>query len=95
MPINRSHQRYLEVLLSRAGANRYPSHRVLQRIQASITDRRTAERYVDLLLDEAERQRYPSLHMLDRAATVVNKMALADVLDALAPSRGGEEGEGS
>jgi hypothetical protein len=57
---------------------RYPSHRILERIEASITDREAAERYVDLLLSEAERQRYPSLLMLDRARRMVSRMAIAD-----------------
>lgn len=91
MPINRSHARYLDVLFSRAGANRYPSHHVLARIEDSITDRATAERYVDLLLDEAEQQRYPSLRMLDRVRAVAHKMAVADVLDALARQAADEE----
>jgi hypothetical protein len=80
VPINRSHQRYQDVLFGRAD-KRYPSHHILARIEASITDRETAERYVDLLLDEAERQRYPSLLMLDRARRIVARMAIADELD--------------
>jgi hypothetical protein len=78
VPINRSHQRYLDVLFSRAEAERYPSHQYLSRIEAATTDRETAERYVDLLLDEAETQRYPSLLMMDRARHMVTKMAVAD-----------------
>jgi hypothetical protein len=77
VPINSAHQRYQDVLFGRAD-KRYPSHRILERIEASITDRESAERYVDLLLSEAERQRYPSLIMLDRARRMVARMAIAD-----------------
>jgi hypothetical protein len=77
VPINRAQQRYQDVLFGRAD-KRYPSHRILERIESSITDRETAARYVDLLLDEAERQRYPSLIMLDRARRMVARMAIAD-----------------
>lgn len=78
MPINRSHQRYVDYLFAQARAGRYPSHRILDRIEAAITDRETAERYVDLLLEEAEHQLHPSLAMLDRANRVVTKLAVAD-----------------
>jgi hypothetical protein len=80
VPINSAHQRYHDVLFGRAD-KRYPSHRILERIEASITDREAAERYVDLLLSEAERQRYPSLLMLDRARRMVSRMAIADELE--------------
>lgn len=78
MPINTSHQRYLRTLFTRAEANHYPSHQILDRIEASITDRETAEAYVDLILSEAEEQLYPSLRMLDRANRIVVKLAVAD-----------------
>jgi hypothetical protein len=77
VPVNQAHRRYQDVLFSRAD-KRYPSHRILDRIEASITDRETAERYVELLMAEAERQRYPSLIMLDRARRVVARLAIAD-----------------
>jgi hypothetical protein len=79
VPVNRSHQRYVDYLFAQARATRYPSHQILKRIEGAITDRETAERYVDLLMEEAESQRYPSLEMLDRANRIVTKMAVADV----------------
>jgi hypothetical protein len=78
VPINRSHQRYLDVLFSRAESERYPSHQYLSRIESATTDRETAERYIDLLLDQAETQRYPSHLMMDRARHMVTKIAVAD-----------------
>lgn len=82
MPINRTHQRYLNLLFDRAATERYPSHHLLQRIEEDITDRETAERYVDMILSEAERHRYPSFHMLDRAERVMKLIAAADILEA-------------
>lgn len=82
MPINRAHQRYLDLLFDRAATERYPSHHLLQRIEEDITDRETAERYIDMLLSEAERHRYPSFHMLDRAERVMKLVSAADILEA-------------
>lgn len=82
MPINRTHQRYLDLLFDRASTERFPSHHMLQRIEADITDRETAERYVDMLLREAERHRYPSFHMIDRAERIMKLIAAADILEA-------------
>jgi hypothetical protein len=80
VPVNKAHQRYLRTLFTRAEANHYPSHQILDRIEGSITDRATAEAYVDLILSEAERQTYPSLRMLDRANRIVTKLAVADTM---------------
>lgn len=80
MPINRSHQRYVDYLFAQARATRYPSHQILKRVEAAITDRETAQRYVDLLMEQAESQRYPSLEMLDRAERIVTRLAVADVI---------------
>ena len=88
MPINRSHQRYLDVLFSRAEAGRYPSHQILSRIESATADRETADRYIDLLLDEAETQRYPSLQMLDRARHMVTRVSVADKIQEIEAERG-------
>jgi hypothetical protein len=89
VPVNRSHQRYIDLLFDHCAGERYPSHQYLQRIEDATTDRETAERYVDLLLDEAETQRYPSLHMIDRAGVFVAKMAIADEYERLRAERSG------
>jgi hypothetical protein len=82
VPINRTHQRYMDLLFSRASAERYPSHHLLQRIEEDIADRETAERYVDMLLAEAERQRFFSFHMIDRAERIMKLIAAADIFAA-------------
>jgi hypothetical protein len=87
VPINRTHQRYLDLLFSRASAERYPSHHLLQRIEEDIADRETAERYVDMILAEAERQRFPSFHMIDRAERVMKLIAAADIFAAAEQER--------
>jgi hypothetical protein len=88
VPINRSHQRYLDVLFSRAEAGRYPSHQILGRIEAATADRETADRYIDLILDEAETQRFPSLQMLDRARHMVTRVSVADKIQEIEAERG-------
>jgi hypothetical protein len=91
VPINRSHQRYLDLLFDRAATERYPSHHLLQRIEEDITDRETAERYVDMLLTEAEQHRYPSFHMIDRAQNIMKRIAMADVVEQYERSQRAEE----
>jgi ribonuclease HII len=80
VPVNRIHQRYMDLLFDRASMERYPSHHLLQRIEEDITDRETAERYVDMLMSEAERHRFPSFHMIDRAERVMKLVAAADII---------------
>jgi hypothetical protein len=91
VPINRTHERYLNLLFSRAAAERYPSHHLLQRIEEDITDRETAERYVDLILTEAEQHRYPSFHMIDRAQNVMKRIAAADIIEQYQRSQQADE----
>jgi hypothetical protein len=83
LAVNSAHERYLQMLYQRAGERRYPSHRILERIESGITDRQDAERYVSILLDQAEAQRYPSLHMIDRARRMVARMAVADEIQRI------------
>jgi hypothetical protein len=79
--VNALHDRYLELLFAHIERGAHPSHRFLDRVEASITDRRDAERYVTLLLDLVERQRHPSLHILDRAGRVMGMTVFADVAE--------------
>jgi hypothetical protein len=93
VPVNRIHQRYMDLLFDRAEMERYPSHHLLQRIEEDITDRETAERYVDMLMSEAERHRFPSFHMIDRAARVMKLVAAADIVEAAEQERQREREE--
>lgn len=79
MPVNTVQDRYLELLFAHIERGAHPSHRFLDRIEASITDRASAERYAELLLDLLERQRHPSLHIIDRAGRVMAMTVVADV----------------
>jgi hypothetical protein len=80
VPVNPLHDRYLELLFAHIERGAHPSHRFLDRIEATITDRRDAERYAELLFAMLERQRHPSLHFLDRVGRVMAATAVADVL---------------
>ena len=81
MAVNALHDRYLELLYAHIERGAHPSHRFLDRVEATITDREEAERYVHLLLDIIERQRHPSLHMIDRAGRVMAYTVVADVAE--------------
>ena len=67
-------QRYERVLLSKLRDTKYPSATMLDRIEASITDRETAERYVNELIDRLEGDRYPSPPMIDRVRTLLGRL---------------------
>ena len=81
MPVNELHDRYLELLFAHIERGAHPSHRFLDRVEASITDRSTADRYVNLLLELIGKQRHPSLRILDRAGAVMAATAVADVAE--------------
>ena len=57
--------RYLDYLLDRLGADRYPSGELLNRVEASL-DRGHLDDYLDMLFAKVESCHYPSLHLLDR-----------------------------
>ncbi|MDP8969453.1 MAG: hypothetical protein M3N52_02920 [Actinomycetota bacterium] len=80
MPVGSAHESYLALLLDNARNSRYPSHGLLDRIEAAIADRQDAEAYVELLLDKS-RSQHPSLRILDRAARIVRMLTLADQLE--------------
>jgi hypothetical protein len=82
MPANAVHERYITLLLNQAMKQEHPSHQFLDRIEATITDRRDAEAYVEVLMDKSEQWDHPSLRILDRVARFVHLMAVADHLEA-------------
>jgi hypothetical protein len=88
MPANALHERYIARLLDWAGEQEHPSHQILDRIEATITDRRDVEAYVGLLMDKSEQWNHPSLRILDRVARFVHLTAVADHLDAHAQELG-------
>ena len=67
MPITAAHHRYMEVLLQKIYADRYPSGELMDRVEI-LLDREHVDDYVELLFEKIEKDRYPSKQLLDRIA---------------------------
>lgn len=59
-------ERYLDMLMERIRQDRFPSHQLLDRIEASFWTAEQVVDYVDLLLEKVDESWYPSHQMLDR-----------------------------
>ncbi len=59
-------QRYFDGLMERIREDRYPSHELLDRIEASFATSEQVVAYVDLLVDKMEESWYPSKQVMDR-----------------------------
>ena len=59
-------QRYYDILMDRVREDHYPSHQLLDRIEASIWTSEQMTGYVDLLLEKVDDCHYPSHQLLDR-----------------------------
>lgn len=59
-------ERYYEMLMERVRSDRYPSHQLLDRIEASFWNADQIVEYVEMLIDKADAAWYPSLQLLDR-----------------------------
>jgi hypothetical protein len=64
-------ERYLAMLMERVRQDRYPSHQLLNRIEAAFWTSEQVAEYVDLLLEKADESWYPSLQLLDRIHRVL------------------------
>ncbi|MDQ6834568.1 MAG: hypothetical protein M3016_00085 [Actinomycetota bacterium] len=64
MPVQQ--ERYYEMLMDRVRADTYPSHQLLDRIEASFWTTEQVTEYVDLLLEKADQSTYMSPQLLDR-----------------------------
>lgn len=58
--------RYREVLFQRTREDRYPSHHLLDRIEACLTTPDQTDDYVNLLVDKMHETHYPSGGIMDR-----------------------------
>jgi hypothetical protein len=58
--------RYVAMLMERIRQDRYPSHRLMDRVEAAFWTSDQVVEYIDLLLEKADESWYPSLQMLDR-----------------------------
>jgi hypothetical protein len=59
-------ERYYEMLMERVRTDRYPSHQLLDRIEASFWSSDQLTEYIDMLLDKADESWYPSHELLNR-----------------------------
>lgn len=59
-------ERYIGVLMERVRQDRYPSHQLLDRIEAALYTSEQVAEYCDLLVEKIDESWYPSLQLLDR-----------------------------
>jgi hypothetical protein len=65
MPITQAHDRYMQALLDKIYAERFPSGEMMDRVEI-LLDREHVDEYVDALLRKIEECRYPSKQIMDR-----------------------------
>ncbi|HEX3509995.1 MAG TPA: hypothetical protein VHT27_02730 [Solirubrobacteraceae bacterium] len=58
--------RYVQMLMERIRQDRYPSHQLMERVEAAFWTPRQIEEYLDVLLEKADEAWYPSKQILDR-----------------------------
>lgn len=59
-------QRYYDVLMERVRNDRYPSHQLLDRLEAIIFTPEQVTEYVDMLVEKVDESWYPSGQIMDR-----------------------------
>jgi hypothetical protein len=64
MPSQQQH--YYDILMERVRDDRYPSHQLLDRLEATIFSSEQMIDYVDMLLEKVDDSWYPSGQLLDR-----------------------------
>lgn len=67
MPITKAHDRYMQALLDKLYADRFPSSEMMDRVEI-LLDQEHVDEYVDMLLSKIEEVRYPSKQMMDRVS---------------------------
>ncbi len=70
-------ERYLEMLMERIRQDRYPSHQLMDRIEASFWTQQQIVEYVNLLLEKVDESWYPSKQVLDRIQRLLALAAAA------------------
>lgn len=70
-------ERYHEMLMERVRNDRYPSHQLLDRIEASLWTPEQLQAYVDMLIDKADEAWYPSHELLGRIQRILAMVAVA------------------
>ena len=59
-------ERYLEALMERVRQDRYPSHQLLDRIEATLFTSDQVVAYCELLLEKIDEAWYPSGQLMNR-----------------------------
>jgi hypothetical protein len=66
MPSTPMQQYYYDLLAEKVRADRYPSHRLLARMETAIYTSDQLEEFIAILLEKIEVDQYPSQQLLDR-----------------------------
>jgi hypothetical protein len=69
--------RYYEFLMERVRTDRYPSHQLLDRIEAAMWTPEQVIEYVDMLIEKLDESWYPSGQLMDRAQRMLAMVAAA------------------
>jgi hypothetical protein len=70
-------QRYIDILMERCAGDRYPSHQLLDRIEASIYKPEQVADYVEMLIEKCDETWYPSHQLLERIERMLQLAAAA------------------
>lgn len=70
-------QRYIDVLMERVRQDRYPSHQLLDRIEAALFTSDQVAEYCELLLEKIDESWYPSGQLLNRMQRMLAFVARA------------------
>jgi len=71
MRLDELRDQYMETLIERTTAVRYPSKELLDRVEQLAYRPEQAEKLVNYLIDNVEASRYPSHEMLDRIERIL------------------------
>jgi hypothetical protein len=68
-------QRYIDLLMERCSTDRYPSHQLLDRIEASIWTPEQISSYVEMLIEKVDESWYPSHQLMSRIERMLQLVA--------------------
>jgi len=68
-------ERYFEMLMERVREDKYPSHQLLDRIEASFWSSEQVTEYIDFLIEKTDASWYPSKQLLDRIQRLMSVAA--------------------
>jgi hypothetical protein len=68
-------QSYIDILMERCSTDRYPSHQLLDRIEASIWTPQQIANYVEMLIAKCDESWYPSHQLLARVERMLQLVA--------------------